>query len=424
MDIAKLVERVKSILLSPRSEWPVIAAEPATVKGLYTGYVMILAAIPAVFGFIKGSLIGHGMFGVTVTTSIAAGIVGMVMGYVLGLVMLYVVALVINALAPTFDGQKDQVQAVKAAGYAWTAAWVAGIAVIVPWLGWLVALAGGVYSIYLLFIGLPHTMKCPPEKAAGYTALSVVIAVVLSWILALVVGGVTAMGVLGGAAAGSSARTHVTFDEDSRLGRIAALGERMQAAAEAGEAKAKAGVGADAGGGPADAKSQAEAMGAMMGAMLGGSKDGKPVESLAPDQIKAFLPDTLGGLECQSISSKRQASMGVQISEASATYADPDGKVRVNVELTDMAAMSGMMAMAGVFGSESESETAHGYEKTYLRNGQRIQEKWDGRTNRGKYAVMIGDRFQIEAEGQVKRFEQLKGIVGDMDLRGLEKQAK
>src|SRR3546814_11761750 len=90
----------------------------------------------------------------------------MVFSYVLSLVMLYVVALIINALAPTFGGQKDQLQAVKVIGYAWTAAWVAGIAAIVPWLGWLIVLAGGIYSIYLLYLGLPPTMKCPPEKAA------------------------------------------------------------------------------------------------------------------------------------------------------------------------------------------------------------------------------------------------------------------
>src|SRR5690606_36347279 len=102
MDSNALIARVKGILLAPKAEWPVIAGEPATVKGLYTGYAMILAAIPAVFGFIKGSLIGHSLFGVTVTTPVAAGLAGMVLGYVLSLVVLYVVALVINALAPGF----------------------------------------------------------------------------------------------------------------------------------------------------------------------------------------------------------------------------------------------------------------------------------------------------------------------------------
>src|SRR3546814_20958643 len=127
MNFEKTIARAKSILFSPRSEWPVIAGEPATIKGLYTGYFMILAAIPAVFGFIKVSLIGQSLFGVTVTTSTLSGLVAMVFSYVLSLVMLYVVALIINALAPTVGGRQDQLQEVKVIGYAWPPAWVAGI---------------------------------------------------------------------------------------------------------------------------------------------------------------------------------------------------------------------------------------------------------------------------------------------------------
>src|SRR3546814_19506357 len=125
--------------------------------------------------------------------------------------MLYVVALSINALAPTFGGRKDQLQAVKVIGYAWTAAWVAGIATIVPWLGWLVVLAGGIYSIYLLYLGLPHTMKCPPEKAAGYTVVTAIIAVVLSWIMAMLIAATT--GLAGAGSAGTAG-----FGDSSRPG--------------------------------------------------------------------------------------------------------------------------------------------------------------------------------------------------------------
>lgn len=411
MDTGKLIARVKSILLSPKAEWPLIAAEPATVKGLYTGYIMILAAIPAVFGFIKGSLIGHSMFGVTVTTPIVAGLVAMVIGYVLSLVVLYVVALIIDALAPSFGGEKNQVQAVKAAGYAWTAAWVAGIAVIVPWLGWLVVVAGAIYSIYLLYLGLPHTMKCPRDKAVGYTAVSVIIAIVLGWIMALVVGLVAAMGGgLAGAAGGIGGNddgANVTFDKDSRLGQLAAMGERMEAAAKAHEAAAESG----------DQQAQADALGAMMGAMMGGSQDGKPVASLAPEQLKAFLPDSLGGLDRESVSSNRQSAMGMQVTEASATYVD--GEQRVSIDLTDMVALGGMMAMAGAFGGESESESADGYEKTYVRDGQRIHEKWDSASGYGEYSLIVGERFQVEASGNVEDMDQLKRVVGDIDLRGL-----
>lgn len=423
MNFEKTLARAKSILLSPKSEWPVIADEPATIKGLYTGYFMILAAIPAVFGFIKGSLIGHSLFGVTVTTSILSGLVTMVFSYVLSLVMLYVVALVINALAPTFGGRKDQLQAVKVIGYAWTAAWVAGIATIVPWLGWLVVLAGGIYSIYLLYLGLPHTMKCPPEKAAGYTVVTAIIAVVLSWIMAMLIAAATGLAGLGGATAAGlgGSGDSVRFDEDSRLGRLAALGERMQAASEA-SAKAEAARnranpdGSGAGGD--DPQASAEAMGAMMGAMFG-DEDGKVVESLSPSQLKAFLPESLRGLQRESVSAKRSGAMGMQVSEASATYGNADRSQRITINLTDMPAMGGMMAMANAFGGESESQSADGYEKTYVRDGQRIREKWNSRTSRGEYSILVGERFQVEAEGQAESINQLKGMVGGLDLKRL-----
>jgi len=183
-----LVERVKNILATPKTEWPVIAAEKATVPDLYTAYIAILAAIPVVANFVKGSLIGYSVLGITVRTPIVGGLIQAIITYVLSLALTYVMALIIDALAPTFDGQKNQVQALKAVAYAYTASWVAGIAMIVPWIGWLVALAGSIYSIYLLYLGLPATMKCPAEKAVGYTALAIVCAIVLSLIVMAVVG--------------------------------------------------------------------------------------------------------------------------------------------------------------------------------------------------------------------------------------------
>ena len=85
MDFAKLIARAQAILLSPKTEWPVIAAEQDTVANLYKNYIVVLAAIPAVAGFIKGSLIGFSMFGITVRTPIVSGIIGMIVSYVLAL---------------------------------------------------------------------------------------------------------------------------------------------------------------------------------------------------------------------------------------------------------------------------------------------------------------------------------------------------
>lgn len=175
-----LVDRAKNILLQPKQEWPVIAAEPHTPQTIYTQYVMILAAIPAVAGFIGLSLIGFSGFGVAYRVPMGAGIAHMIVSYLLGLGAVYAVALVIDALAPNFGGEKNFMQALKVSAFSMTAAWLAGIFAILPALSILSLL--GLYSLYLLYLGLPVLMKAPEDKAVPYTVVVIIVAIVL-WIV-------------------------------------------------------------------------------------------------------------------------------------------------------------------------------------------------------------------------------------------------
>lgn len=187
MDFAKLIERVKGIVLSPKTEWEKIAAEPADVKSLFTGYAMILASIPAVCGLIGSTVIGVSLPIVgTLRTPIAAALVQLVLTYVLGLVVIYVVALIVDALAPTFDGQKNSVQALKLVVYSSTPVWLAGVFALVPLLSVLGILAA-LYGLYLLYIGLAPLMKNPQDKSIGYTALIIVCYIVLAIIVGVVI---------------------------------------------------------------------------------------------------------------------------------------------------------------------------------------------------------------------------------------------
>jgi Yip1-like protein len=411
MDSGKIIERVKGILTTPKTEWPIAAAEPATVSSLYAGYIAIVVALPTIAGFIKSSLIGTSMFGITVRTPIGMGIVGMLLHYALTLALVYVMALIVNALAPTFGGQKDMVQALKTVAYAWTASWIAGIAVIVPWLGWLIAIAGAVYAIYLLYLGLPYTMKCPPEKAGGYTAVSIIIAIVLSWIVALIVGGVIGTAAMTGAAmsgmhvTGSNGDS-VTVDGNSALGKLAAMGQRAEQASKELDAAQKSG----------DSAAQSAAMGKMMGAVSGSNG---PVEALAPDQIKAFLPESLGNLKRTSSSAQRNNAMGMQISEATAEYSG-DNNQRITLEVTDTGGAKGFMAMAAAMAPEEEKETDHGYEKTYTADGNMVHEAWDSQSKSGEYSVVLGKRFTVKANGNVDSIDQLKQAVTSVDMSKLE----
>ncbi|WP_424682851.1 Yip1 family protein [Frateuria sp. YIM B11624] len=411
MDFGKTIARAKAILATPRTEWPVAAAEPASVGSLYAGYIVWIAALPAIAAFIKESLIGTGFLGVVVRVPIGAGIGGMVLKYVLSLVVAYLVALIINALAGTFNGQKDMVQALKTVAYAWTATWIAGIAVIIPWIGWLIAIAGIVYGIYLLYLGLPFTMKCPPEKAGGYTALTVVIAIVLSWIVAMIVAGVIGTAAYTGAAMtgahlGSTSGDDVTVDPNSALGKLAAMGERAEQASKELEAAQKSG----------DTAAQHAAMGKMMGAAMG--NDGS-VQALSTEQVKAFLPETLLGLTRTSSSAQRNNAMGMQVTEAHAEYGDGNGR-NVTLEVTDMGTAKGLMAMAGAMSPEEERSTDHGYEKTYTADGRLTHEAWDDQSKSGEYSVVVGQRFTVKAQGAAGSIDDLKQAVASVDLARLE----
>jgi hypothetical protein len=195
-----LVERVKNTLLSPHSELQVIDAEPATVASLYSGYIAPLAAIPAIC-----SAIGTSLFGVSIPIvgghyhmPIGTVIVNAVVYYVMTLIFVYVGAFIINALAPTFSGTKNMVQALKVVAVSATPGWVAGILGLVPALR-IIALLAMLYGLYLLYLSLPVMMKSPVEKAAGYTVVVVVCCVIVGLIIGAVVAalGFAGMGMSG-----------------------------------------------------------------------------------------------------------------------------------------------------------------------------------------------------------------------------------
>ena len=182
-----LVQRVKGILVSPRTEWPIIDAEPTTAAELYRSYIIPLAAIGPI-----AQIIGYSVFGITVPfvgnyrVPIGSAISSALVAYILSLAATYVLALIIDALAPTFNAQRSQIQSLKVAAYSSTASWVAGIFALIPGLRLLVIL--GLYSLYLLYLGLPVVMKAPREKALAYTAVVVLAAIVLFMVIGVIAG--------------------------------------------------------------------------------------------------------------------------------------------------------------------------------------------------------------------------------------------
>lgn len=166
----QLIARVKGMALSPAQEWQAIAREPIELVPAFTRYVMILAAIPAVAGFLLMLLAGF----------LVLGIKALIVGYVMTLIGVFVNAKIVEILAPKFGGPQDADAALKLAVFAPTVAWVAGAALIIPILGGIVALAGGIYSLYALYLGVPIVMRVPQERALTFTLAVIGVAIVVN----------------------------------------------------------------------------------------------------------------------------------------------------------------------------------------------------------------------------------------------------
>ena len=383
-DRAALLQRVLDILMRPRDTWLQIDAEDGNPARIYLGYLVFLAAIPAVAGFIGYSLIGVGAFGISVRVPVVQGLVSMVVGYVLSLAMVYVLALIANMLAPRFQAQQDMGSAFKLVAYASTAGMLGGVFSILPSLAMLGLLAP-LYSVYLLYTGIPVLMKAPQEKAVGYTAALVVCGILAGIVVGLATSLVTpgarglGAGMAGMGDTGSVAMKVPGTDIKIDTGRLEEASRKME------EAQAKG-----------DTQAAAKAATEMMGAALGG-KGGEP---FAPKLLRDTLPERVGDLPRTAIEARSESAMGMQFTHVSAQYTHEDKELEIQIQ--DLGAVPALrMAMAGWATTTAESENADEVERIYRQGDTTIKESYRKDGSSSDVALMLPNGVMVQAYGRL-----------------------
>lgn len=385
-----LVDRVKAILMTPKTEWPRIEAEPTTVADIYKSHVIPLAAIGPVASLIGSLAFGYSAFGVTYRPSVMSAVSTAIVGYVITLVMVYAFAFVINALAPQFNATKNQTAAFKVAAYGATAGWVAGILGLVPALGML-GIIGSLYSLYLIYLGLPVLMKAPEDKAVAYTAVVVVAMIAAAFVITLVTAPIAA--IFGGGMAASMA------DRGTISGSVNVPGVGSVDTAKIEEATKR------------------------MEAATQRMQNGQPAQVIAPDVLQGLLPAALGSLQRTAIESSSAGAAGVGGSNAEARYGSGDSQI--TLKITDMGgAMGGLAALGGALNLQSSKQDGTRYEKVGKVDGRMTTEKFDTATKSGTYNTIVGDRVMVEAEGNAPSIDALKAAVTSIDLGKLAGLAK
>ena len=400
--------RVQDILLRPKETWPEIDGEDGNPATIYRNWVLILAAIPAIAGFIGASLIGVSGFGMRIRVPIASGIFSMVISYALSLVMVYAVAWIANALAPRFQARQDMGSALKLIAYGATAGMVGGIFSIFPILS-ILGLLAGLYSIYLVYTGIPVLMKAPRERATGYTALLVVCTIGVGLVISLLNMAITPRSVSDPAAVitGQSGEpsvniripgTDITIDSK----RIEEAGRQLEQAKE-----------------DKDDEAAARAVGNLLKSAMGSSASA----AFSAQQLRAPVPDTFGGLKRTSIEAKTEQLLGFELTRVHATY-EEDGRHRELTIEDAGASPSAAIAMADWARTTSEKETDTEVERVYRKDGTAYKESWRKDGTRANLSLLLPNRILIKASGTVSRDElgqALQPIV--QQLAALERAA-
>jgi hypothetical protein len=188
-----LIERVKNILITPKTEWDVINGETATTQSLLMGYVLPLAIVAAAGSLLKGLLFA-GAFGLKFF------IISAVIAFIASIVAFYVSVIIVDMLAPSFGSEKNMGKSAQLVAYSGTPSYIGGLLSFIPVIGWLVSLAAWVYGIYLMYLGIGPLKKTPEDKKVVYMIVAFLIMIVLYFVVAAILGAVlfAAMGMTAG----------------------------------------------------------------------------------------------------------------------------------------------------------------------------------------------------------------------------------
>ncbi|MCP4146908.1 MAG: YIP1 family protein [bacterium] len=194
MDFDAIIKRVINIITKPNDEWEKIKDESKSINDMFTGYAMILAAIPAVAGFIGWIAIGKAVpfYGMS-RLPFGRGLLFLIMTYAVSLGSVYLMAFIIDALSSSFNASKNLPESMKVAIYSSTPAWVAGVFNLVPVLA-IIAMVAGFYSLYLLYLGIKKVKNPPADKATGYFVVVIIAQIIVAFVIAAIVSSVVFVG--------------------------------------------------------------------------------------------------------------------------------------------------------------------------------------------------------------------------------------
>jgi hypothetical protein len=183
-----LIERVKNVLITPKTEWSAINTESDTLSGIITKYVLPLAAVGAICTFIGYAFIGIDL-GFLRMKGMDWGIKMAISNIVSAIISVVVTSFVVDALAPSFGSEKNINKSAQLVAYGYTPAFVGALLNVIP----AIAMIGGLfglYGIYLMYLGLGPLKKTPDDKKIIYLVVTIIVLIVVYLVIIAIMGAI------------------------------------------------------------------------------------------------------------------------------------------------------------------------------------------------------------------------------------------
>ena len=183
-----LIERVKNIIITPKTEWGVIDNESDSLASIITKYVLPLAALGAICTFIGYAFIGvdYGFFRMR---GMDWGIKMAIISIVSSIIGVIITSFVVDALAPSFGSEKNINKSAQLVAYGYTPAFIGALLTIFPAIAVIGSLFG-LYGIYLMYLGLGPIKKTPEDKKVVYLVVTIVILIVVYFVIGMILGSI------------------------------------------------------------------------------------------------------------------------------------------------------------------------------------------------------------------------------------------
>jgi hypothetical protein len=166
------MKHIIGLFTDPEQQWQKIRDMHSGKDSYYAPHVFLLAAIPAISGYIGTAHVGWQIgAGAPIKLTSETAIVIAIVYYLVLLLGVFTIGWVIHLMGKAYDVIQPLPRCVALAAYSATPLFLIGIMEIYPvlWLNMILGLPALAYTVYLLYTGLPIMMGISKDRGFMYS---------------------------------------------------------------------------------------------------------------------------------------------------------------------------------------------------------------------------------------------------------------